>query len=123
MYETTQLRDTPATENEIAKILAYRARGASPGNPKWYKAPTLPKQFVFKAGAKPVFPNYLTVQKKPKHIIVRLSGGPFKGAHLDLSICDNSAKTGETSTLEIKFAGQTGRYIGGKWEPKLKQSV
>ena len=41
----------------IAKMVRLRATGKSPGNPKWYRVPTLPR-FEFKPNQPPVFPAW-----------------------------------------------------------------
>lgn len=111
MKETTFLRQTPGDENEIAKMMMHRRRDSSPGNPKWYTAPRIPKTFKFVAGAKPVFPAHVKPNPitKPKHFSMRCIGGPFDGQSLEL--CGNEG----VASLDFDFKGARGRYVK-EWE-------
>ena len=58
-----KLRDTPASDTELARILRYREAGTSPGNPKWYRPQIFPKTLIFKPGMCPVYPRLPTGQQ------------------------------------------------------------
>lgn len=100
------LTNDPWPENALARLKLLRAAGRSPGNPKWYKAPTLPKQFVFKPGAKPVYPPQCkpTPQLAPQHESLVCVGGPFDGQRLAVSL--NSVR----GTLPFSLRGVAGHY-------------
>jgi len=51
----------PAPEaSQYALYAKHKARGTSPGNPKWYKPQTLLAPFRFKPGMPPVYPRLPT---------------------------------------------------------------
>jgi hypothetical protein len=105
-----KIRETPFTENEIAKFELLK-RKKNPGNPKWYKPPTLPRQFKFVPGLPPVIPPQAkcTVQSKPSTTFLYCRGGPFKGETLEL--CNEN----DVTTLPFLWHGEIGRYQGGDW--------
>lgn len=102
-----KMRDTPFSENEIAKFQLMKSRNKA-GNPKWYKPPTLPKQFVFKRGLPPQVPPQAkcTVQTKPPTVLVHCNGGPFHNEVLELI-----AENGDPETIEFLYKGEKGRYL------------
>ncbi|WP_157407030.1 hypothetical protein [Janthinobacterium sp. CG_S6] len=91
------MRNTPATENEIARLKMLQASGKSPGNPKWYK------------------PNTIS---KPVHTLLPCQGGPYDGEALDVSL--NGAGKGGGMTLVFAHSDTFGRYVLGvsclNWE-------
>lgn len=44
------------TDGQRAIWRHHKAKGTSPGNPKWYKVPKLPARLEFKYGQKPKYP-------------------------------------------------------------------
>lgn len=104
------LREEPATELELHKMLIHRQRGTSPGNPKWYKKAECGVPFVFKPHAKPVFPLHVRPNpiKKPLDASYRCLGGPFDGE--ELAICAEFSRF-DYETLPFTVKNETGRYV------------
>lgn len=59
-----ELRDTPATETELARLAQLRRKGASPGNPKWYKSRRI-APFSFEAGLPAQVPAWTRAKAIP----------------------------------------------------------
>lgn len=74
-----ELRDTPASDLEFARIVRHREAGTSPGNPKWYKFPTI-RQFIFKAG----LPAKLPSLPAPGYVIPQVLKFPHWDDTVDL---------------------------------------
>lgn len=46
-------------ELALAQFQRHKARNTTPGNPKWYKVPTI-KPYVFKPGQPPRYPEWVS---------------------------------------------------------------
>ena len=103
------MREEPFDENEISlfeRLKTMDAKKLAAKVPAWAKPCNPPQPFVFKLGAKPVFPAHV----KPNTILApSYSGhlcldGPFEGAHL--SLCDEFGRDLDTLTFTIRdFTG------------------
>lgn len=103
-----EMRDTPFSDVELARFRRL-LDNPKPGNPRWYKMPTV-TPFVFRPGAAPAVPRQArcTVMTVPLHAEIRCIGGPFAGAAL--AVCIEN----DVGTLPMTYQGKIGRYEGTK---------
>lgn len=66
-HDLSRLNPEP-TDVQRAIWRKHHKAGTTPGNPKWYRASTLPKTRVFKPGAAPVYPAWCKGVPKTKPI-------------------------------------------------------